>query len=163
MQAAQTTLSQLAVTTWYADWAWGLPLITLTMVIHAAGLLFISQSVDRLQGGIVKRCGYRLMFIVITGATAIGTAALHGLEGAIWALAYLFVGAVPNYRLALLYSLGAMTTYGHAGLLLEAPWQFMGALEALNGMLLFGLTTAFLFDIIQKIRSSEARDTAIRD
>jgi AcrR family transcriptional regulator len=36
-------------------------------------------------------------------------------------------------------------SYGHATLFLEGQWQLMGALEALNGMLLFGLTTAFLF------------------
>jgi hypothetical protein len=44
-----------------------------------------------------------------------------------------------------------MTSYGHANLFLEEQWQLMGALEALNGMLLFGLTTAFLFSLIQKV------------
>ena len=44
-----------------------------------------------------------------------------------------------------------MTSYGHANLFLEEQWQLMGALEALNGMLLFGLTTAFLFAMIQKV------------
>ena len=44
-----------------------------------------------------------------------------------------------------------MTTFGHAGLFLEARWQLMGPLEALNGMLLFGLTTAFMFAVIQKV------------
>jgi hypothetical protein len=39
----------------------------------------------------------------------------------------------------------------HANLFLEEQWQLMGALEALNGMLLFGLTTAFLFAMIQKV------------
>jgi len=34
---------------------------------------------------------------------------------------------------------------------LEEQWQLMGALEALNGMLLFGLTTAFLFAMIKKV------------
>ena len=52
---------------------------------------------------------------------------------------------------AMLYSLSAMTSYGHANLFLEEQWQLMGALEALNGMLLFGLTTAFLFATIQKV------------
>ena len=33
----------------------------------------------------------------------------------------------------------------------KEQWQLMGALEALNGMLLFGLTTAFLFAMIQKV------------
>ena len=51
----------------------------------------------------------------------------------------------------MLYSLSAMTSYGHANLYLQAHWQMMGALEALNGMLLFGPTTAFLFAMIQSV------------
>jgi hypothetical protein len=51
----------------------------------------------------------------------------------------------------MLYSLSAMTTYGHASLFLEPQWQMMGALEALNGMMLFGLTTAFRFFLIQTV------------
>ena len=51
----------------------------------------------------------------------------------------------------MLYSLSAMMTYGHANLNLKDHWQLIGALEALNGMLLFGLTTAFLFAMIQRI------------
>lgn len=152
METVQTTLKHLTGMSWFADWVWGLPLIAMTMVIHAIGLLGISQSVDRLENKIVKRCGYHLTFIVITGGAATLATALHGLEGAIWAVVYLFVGAVPDYRQAVLYSLGAMTTYGHSTLVLESPWQFLGTLEALNGMLLFGLTTAFLFGIIQKAR-----------
>jgi hypothetical protein len=38
-----------------------------------------------------------------------------------------------------------MTTYGHASLYLEPHWQMMGAIEALNGVVLFGVTTAILF------------------
>jgi hypothetical protein len=53
----------------------------------------------------------------------------------------------------MLYSLSAMTSYGHAELFLERQWQLMGAVEALTGMLLFGLTTAFLFAIIQRVLS----------
>jgi hypothetical protein len=42
-------------------------------------------------------------------------------------------------------------SYGHANLFLEGHWQLMGAMEALNGWLLFGLTTAFLFGMIEKV------------
>jgi hypothetical protein len=52
---------------------------------------------------------------------------------------------------AMLYSLNAMTTYGHESVTLQQHWQMMGALEPLNGMLLFGLTTAFLFAMIQEV------------
>jgi hypothetical protein len=58
----------------------------------------------------------------------------------------------------MLYSLSAMTSYGHANLFLNNRWQLMGALEALNGMLLFGLTTAFLFAMIQRIWPLGSRD-----
>ena len=69
----------------------------------------------------------------------------------IWALAYRLLGALPDGKTAMLYSLSAITSYGHANIDLEPHWQMMGALEALNGMLLFGLTTAFLFKMIQDV------------
>ncbi len=47
-------------------------------------------------------------------------------------------------------SLSAITAYGHAGIYLRPQWQLMGALEALNGLILFGLTTAFLFTVISR-------------
>jgi hypothetical protein len=56
-----------------------------------------------------------------------------------------------THRLATLYLLSSMTTYGHSNRYLKDQWQLMGALEALNGMLLFGLTTAFLFAMIQSL------------
>jgi hypothetical protein len=43
-----------------------------------------------------------------------------------------------------------MTTFGHAEIFLATHWRLMGALEALNGVMLFGLTTAFLFAVIQR-------------
>jgi hypothetical protein len=64
---------------------------------------------------------------------------------------YWFLGALPDGRSALLYSLGAMTTYGHASFYLAPHWQLMGTLEALNGVILFGLTTAFLFNMIRGV------------
>ena len=57
----------------------------------------------------------------------------------------------------MLYSLGALTTYGHANIFLEPQWGMMGALEALNGMLLFGLTTAFMFAMIQRVWPANSR------
>jgi len=50
-----------------------------------------------------------------------------------------------------LYSLNAMTSYGHTNLALEDHWHLLGAMEALNGWLLFGLTAAFLFAVLEKV------------
>src|SRR5208337_4540848 len=144
-------MNPTSVGTWIADCAWSLPLIVLTVVIHVCGLALIGERVVRVLSESVDRGSFMPKFAVVMGATALLATLLHGFEGAIWAAAYRFLGALPDNRSAMLYSLSAMTTYGHASLFLKDRWQLMGALEALNGMLLFGLTTAFLFAMIQRV------------
>ncbi|HKM63425.1 MAG TPA: hypothetical protein VJY39_13145 [Acidisphaera sp.] len=87
---------------------------------------------------------------------------LHAVEATAWAGAYVGLGALPEMKSAMLYSLEAMTTYGHAAIDLAPHWRLMGALEALNGMILFGLTTAFLFSVIQGISLPPRRDRSRR-
>jgi hypothetical protein len=139
------------VGTWTGDWAWSLPLIVLTVVIHVCGLAIIGERVVDALGESVDRRRFMFKFAVVMAGTSLLATILHGIEGAIWAAAYRFLDALPDMRTAMLYSISAMTSYGHANLFLKDRWQLMGALEALNGMLLFGLTTAFLFAMIQRV------------
>jgi hypothetical protein len=138
---------------WIGDWAWGLPLIVVTVVIHVCGLALIGeQVVHRMSGSIGgRRSRFMPKFALVMGATSLQVSVLHGIEAAIWALAFRYLDALPDQKSAMLYSLSAITAYGHANLFLKERWQLMGALEALNGMLLFGLTTAFLFAMIQRV------------
>jgi hypothetical protein len=139
------------VAPWSSDWMWGLPLIAVTVIIHAFGLAFMDVRVAKiLNGNGTKRLPERLS-VTILGGTALFATVLHGFEGALWASAYMLLGAVADRKSAMLYSIGAMTTYGHADIHLQLKWQMMGTLEALNGWILFGLTTAFLFTVIQKV------------
>ena len=55
----------------------------------------------------------------------------------------------PLPQEALLYSVDSITTRGASGLMLERGWRMMGALEAADGMLLFGISTAFIFAVMQ--------------
>jgi hypothetical protein len=138
------------VINWGLDWAWGLPLIVVTVVFHAFGLGLISNQVtsrlERARGG----RNPRFVASFILGGTALWASLLHGFEATLWAITYLFLGAVQDSRSAMLYSLGAMTTYGHENLRLAPHWQMMGTLEALSGWILFGLTAAFLFAAMQR-------------
>ena len=136
---------------WRGSWAWSLPLIVLTVLIHVLGLQFINDRVVRVLSGAMARRRFIPLFAAVMGVTALLATILHGVEVTIWALVYRHLGALPDDKAAMLYSLSAMTSYGHANLFLEQQWQLMGALEALNGMLLFGLTTAFLLAMIQKV------------
>ena len=128
-----------------------LPLIVVNVVFHVIGLGLINESVVRVLSGARQRRRFMPTFALVMGVPALLATVLHGIEAATWAAAYRLLGALPDTKAAMLYSLSAMTSYGHANLFLEEQWQLMGALEALNGMLLFGLTTAFLFAMIQKV------------
>lgn len=53
-------------------------------------------------------------------------------------------------------STGTLSVYG--SLYLEPHWQMMGAIESLNGVVLFGITTATLFSVIESVsRMSSGR------
>jgi hypothetical protein len=144
--------------TWRAEWVWGFPLIVLTVVIHVFGLGLINRRAVRISSGIMSRRHPTVMFVVVMSVTTWLASSLHALEASIWAGAYQLLGALPDYKSAMLYSLSAITSYGHVNLYLEEHWQLMGAMEALNGWLLFGLTTAFLFGIINKLWLSSGRE-----
>lgn len=143
---------------WNGNWAWGLPLIALNVIFHVIGLGFINANVLRALGGFKDRRHFLLKFAIVMGVTTLSATLLHGTEAAIWAGAYWGLGALPDTKGAMLYSLSAMTTYGHENLFLAEHWRLMGALEALNGMILFGLTTAFLYGMIQRVWPIDERE-----
>jgi len=74
---------------------------------------------------------------------------LHVFEAGLWATAYWWLGAINSPGEAILYSVDSISTRGGSGLMLTPNWQLMGALEAVDGMLLFGISTAFIFAIAQ--------------
>ena len=136
-----------AAEAWSNNWVWGLPLIASTVLAHGVGLVLIQKYIVlRLPVGDHQSI---VAFASVTVVSAILLTVLLGLESGAWAAAYLAVDARPDFASAMLYSLSAMTSYGHANVYLAEHWQLMGALEALNGVMLFGLTTAFLVSLLQ--------------
>lgn len=133
---------------WGADWAWGLPLIVLTVMFHAAGLGWLKRGADRIMPFVFR---HQTLSI---GVVTLLITLLHGVEVFIWAVAFRRLEALPDKRTAILYSMNALTAFGHTDVKLERMWQLLGAMESLNGWILFGLSTAYLFALIQQIWSN---------
>ncbi len=142
---------------WSDNWAWGLPIIVLTVVAHAFGLVLIHEHVVGRLAHYLRARRSMTVFAAVVAIMVLLLTILHGAEASAWGLAYIALGALDDPRSAMLFSLNAMTTYGHDNLDLEPHWRLMGALEALNGVILFGLTTAFLFSALQGAWPSYAR------
>ena len=142
---------------WSSNWLVSLPLILITVLIHVLCLVVIRNWVTDLLARIAGIHRFRFVFAWIMGGTVLLVTTLHAIEAAVWGSAYLMLGALPDAKSAMLYSLSAMTTYGHAAIYLEHQWQMMGAVEALNGIVLFGLTAAILFSVVESASKMEDR------
>lgn len=146
-----------SATAWDGNWAWSLPLIVVTVIFHVIGLGLFNVQMGRIINGVKRPRHYDAIFVIVMGVTAIWATFLHAVEAGVWAVAYRNLGALPNSKTAILYSLSAMTTYGHEDVFLADHWRLMGTLEALNGLMLFGLTTAFMYGMIQRFWPIEKR------
>jgi hypothetical protein len=135
-----------------ASWTWGLSLIALTIAIHALGVVLMALVMvrirDRLRNRNLGLCYVISIVVGVVGGVGLLLTVLHGVEAAIWAAAYVWLGAIGSSLDALLYSVDSMTTRGASGLMLQRDWRMMGALEAADGMLLFGISTAYLFAVM---------------
>ena len=136
------------------SWILGLSLIVVTVAIHTTGVVLMAFGLEtRIRVRIDKHKHDRRRAVPTVighiGAVALILAALHGLEGVLWASAYRWLGALDSFTDASVYSLATMTTSGIAGLTLPPRYQMISTLEAVNGALLFGISTAFLFAVMQ--------------
>ena len=136
------------------NWAWGLSLIALTIAMHGAGIILMALRGLNIRARIESRNHLTLpraaaIQIGLIGTVGLLLAALPGVEAALWAAADWWLGALSSPAAALLYSVDSMSTRGASGLTLEPHWRMMGALEAMDGMLLFGISTAYIFAMMQ--------------
>ena len=135
------------------SWGWGLSLIALTIAIHAAAVVMMAFMAIRIRTRLENRrhALWKLIAALICMIVLIGLllAVLHAIECTIWAAAYWWLGALDSFLEALLYSVDSMSTRGASGLTLQPHWKMLGALEAVDGMLLFGVSAAYIFAVMQ--------------
>jgi hypothetical protein len=149
-------MTSAALVPWGADWLWSIPLIVVTIVFHSYGLGLLSRGLLIILKGEGKKRLTHALSVLVVGGSSLCAICLHGVEAWMWAIAYGLLGTLGGDRKeAMLYSLSVMATVGGTNLHLEPGWQLMGPLEALDGWILFGLTAAFLFALIQKVWSLE--------
>jgi len=73
------------------------------------------------------------------------------LETAIWAVFYYQRALFPNFETSLYFSITCYTTIGFGDVTLKSPWRMLGGVEGVTGVLLAGLSTAFVFAIVNAL------------
>jgi voltage-gated potassium channel len=127
-------------------------MVLLTVGIHTVGAAWWLTSLGK---RIVKRYHMhqptRLFRSILS--TACVLILLHVLEAFLWALLFMVLpaqGGLDSFHDALYFSMITFTTLGYGDITLNADWQLLTGVEGMVGIVVFGLTTAMLFAVIQK-------------
>ncbi len=75
----------------------------------------------------------------------------HMLEIGMWAAVFHYFGMFESWETALYFSGASFTTLGFGDVLLPDEWRLLSGAEAANGLLLFGVSAAFLFDVVRRL------------
>ncbi|HXN16724.1 MAG TPA: ion channel [Candidatus Binatus sp.] len=121
-----------------------------TILIHAIPLSATVNFVRREKSlGRVGK-GFWSDMAIIARAISFATVA-HLIEIALWAVVFLICGEFQAFGIAYYHSAENYTTLGYGDLVMSPSWRLLGPLEAANGMLMFGVTTAMIFAVIQRL------------
>ena len=118
--------------------------------IHTAGLLGAAEWLIDNRARFEQRPDMTLfslcLILVFSGITL-----LHLAEMAVWAAVYQWWGLFPDFETSLYFSMGSYTTIGYGDVVLPEKWRLLGAVEGISGVLLCGLSTAFIFVVLNAL------------
>ena len=137
----------------------GSAMIVLTAIVHTSGLVAIVVFMTRHTGKHSPRFERRRIARYLA-RTVLVVFLLHAFEIWAWALLYMALGEFDEMARALYFSTVVFTTLGFGDVVLTPQWQLLSSMEASNGIILFGLSTALLFAIfVHLLQTNKVVDT----
>jgi voltage-gated potassium channel Kch len=131
----------------------GLFVIGITVTIQGYGtrywLKYIDNNYFSLPKSIFDRRSIRLLIF-----TSFFLLLLHFLQASIWALIYFILPGITEFETfekAIYFSLVTFTTLGYGEITIGSSNRILAGFEAINGILLIGWSTAFMFWVVQSI------------
>lgn len=94
-----------------------------------------------------------LVFVVIISSISI----VLIIDIWLWGAFYLYADILPDLESALYFSATTFTTVGYGDVFLDKSWRLLSSIESMNGFLLFGWATAFLWEMITRIYHKEGK------
>ena len=136
----------------------GLAMMVLTIIIHALFMVGGAKAAKWRQSRFGD-VGNETIKAVLLSALTVWMFLAIVLEAWLWALLYLFdplVTALPDMETAFYFSMVTFTTLGYGDVVLTGQWRTVASIQAANGVIIFGWTTALIFYFIQHIYKKES-------
>jgi hypothetical protein len=135
----------------------GTMLVSLLSYSMATALMIhgVLPLLHREQAGLRIRSNMCVMIVV-----SLATAFVHLIQIVLWALTIQLCGAISTFETAFYCSAQNYTALGYGDVMCPEPWRLLGPLEAINGLLLFGLSTAVMFAVMSRLIVNRLRGIA---
>ena len=130
----------------------GTAMMAITVAIHVLGSARWLIFVGRWLAGHTRQAQTAPLFLIMLG-TATALLLLHALEALLWALVYYGMperSGLTDFAEALYFSLVTLTTLGYGDVTLNTDLRLLAGMEAMVGIVVFGMTTALLMAVIQR-------------
>lgn len=128
----------------------GFALVAASALLHATSMVVIGEWLGKRRTGFESHVSVKLLSIRLSGIFGI-VLLLHLAEITLWAIIFHSLGLLNGFATSLKFSFGSYTTNSAPDVQLPVEWELLGQLESITGALLIGLSTAFLFFVIQKV------------
>ena len=96
-------------------------------------------------------------FALLMIALFLGILFLHVIQTSLWAVFYYTQELFSDFETSLYFSMVSFTTIGYGDVLLPRNWRLLGVIEGFSGVLLCGVSTAFIFAVVNAIFQSRLR------
>lgn len=135
----------------------GILLVVVTTSVHAictgivlAVLRSVQAELMAAHSRVVSLCVIATIVVLLFVAAIV--------ESSIWAVTYLYLGALGTFEEALYFSNVTFATLGYGDLTLGVQWRLLSSIQAAIGTILFGWSTALVFAVVQwMLKSDETR------
>jgi len=131
----------------------GATMICLAILVQGAFIVSAMRQQSRIAAWAARRPAL-WRNTAVTISVTLWVMLSHSIVVWMWAFLYLFVGAFDGLEPALYFSLVSFTTLGFGDIILPIEFRLLSGLTAANGMIAFGLSTAFLAEYLLRLRKS---------
>ncbi len=124
-------------------------MVLATAIIHLVGLAMlvrVLKSHSKLLGRL------KIMPLTLVLSAAIGIIAVHTVEIWLYAALYLYLGCFSGFEEALYFSTVTYSSIGYGDVLMPHQWRVLGAIEGAAGIIMLGISTAFLVSLLTQLK-----------
>lgn len=125
--------------------------MTIQVVAIVIILTFLLRNLEHYQ----LKSRYRTEIRVL-GTLVLALFAGHLLQFAVWAMLFVYLGEFADFQTAFYHSVVNFTSLGYGDIVMSEKWRLLGALEAANGILMFGLTAGALLSVMTRLFKTRA-------